>query len=43
MSGKDVDVVKTRNDVTASITWSRKLPLVANVSLWLDFDASVTR
>jgi hypothetical protein len=43
VSGKDVDVVKTRNDVTASITWSRKLPLVANVSLWLDFDASATR
>ena len=42
VSGKDVDVVKTRNEVTASITWSRKLPLVANVSLWLDFDASVT-
>jgi hypothetical protein len=29
--------------VTASATWTRKLPLVANVSLFLDFEASATR
>jgi sensor histidine kinase regulating citrate/malate metabolism len=43
VSGKDVDVVKNKNDVTASATWSRKLPLVGNASLWLDFEASATR
>ena len=41
--GADIDVVKTRNEVTASATWTRKLPLVGNVSLFLDFDASATR
>jgi Domain of unknown function (DUF4845) len=41
--GTDIDVVKTRNEVTASATWTRKLPLVGNVSLFLDFDASATR
>lgn len=43
VSAKDVDVVKTRNDVTASVSWTRKLPLVANASLLLEFDASATR
>ena len=43
VSGKDLDIVKTKNEVTASATWTRKLPLVANVSLFLDFDASATR
>jgi len=43
VTGKDIDVVKTKNEVTASATWTRKLPLVGNVSLFLDFDASATR
>ena len=41
--GADVDVVKTKNEVTASVTWTRKLSLVANASLLLDFEASATR
>jgi hypothetical protein len=43
VTGKDIDVAKTKNEVTASATWTRKLPLVGNVSLFLDFDASATR
>lgn len=41
--GADVEVIKTRNEVTLSASWTRKLPLVANVSLLLEFDASATR
>lgn len=43
VSGKDVDVVKNKNEVTASASWTRKLPLVANASLLLDFEATATR
>jgi hypothetical protein len=43
ITGRDVDVVKSKNEVTASASWNRKLPLVANVSLWLDFEATATR
>lgn len=43
VQGRDIDVVKTKNEVTASASWNRKLPLVANVSLFLDFEASATR
>jgi len=41
--GADVEVVKIRNEVTASASWTRKLSLFANVSLLLEFDASATR
>ena len=34
---------QVKNEVTASASWTRKLPLVANVSLWLEFEASATR
>jgi hypothetical protein len=43
VSGKDIEVVKTKNEITATATWTRKLHLVGNVSLFLDFDASATR
>ncbi len=43
VSGRDVDVVKMKNEVTASISWTRKLPMVANVSLLLEFEATATR
>ena len=43
ISGKDIDVVKTRNEVTASASWTRKLPMVANVSLLLEFEVTATR
>ena len=40
---RDVEIVKTKNEVTASASWNRKLPLVANVSLFLEFEASATK
>jgi Tfp pilus assembly major pilin PilA len=40
---RDVDIVKNKNEVTASATWTRKLPLVGNASLLLDFEATATR
>jgi hypothetical protein len=43
VSARDIEVVKTKNDLTASVSWTRKLPLVGNVSLFLEFDASATR
>ena len=43
VSDKDIEITKTKNEVTASASWTRKLPLVANASLLLDFEASATR
>jgi hypothetical protein len=40
---KDVEVTRNGNTVTASVSWQKKLPLVANVSLVIDFDASASR
>ena len=40
---KDLEIVKNKNQYTASASWTRKLPLVANASLLLDFEASATR
>ena len=41
--GKDVEVTKNGNAITASVSWQVKLPLVSNVSLLLDFDAAASR
>jgi hypothetical protein len=43
VQGKDIDVTKDKNEITASVSWSRKLHMVGNMSLWLDFDASAAR
>ena len=43
INGKDLEVVKTRNEVSVSASWTRKLPMVANVSLLLEFEATATR
>jgi hypothetical protein len=43
VSGRDIDVVKLKNEVTASASWTRKLPMVANASLLLEFEATATR
>jgi Tfp pilus assembly major pilin PilA len=43
VSGRDLEVVKLKNEVTVSVSWTRKLPMVANVSLLLEFDAAATR
>jgi hypothetical protein len=39
----DVEVTKDGNVVTANVAWTRILPLVGNVSLYLEFDASASR
>ena len=43
VQSQDLEITKSKNEVTASVSWTRKLPLVANVSLFLEFDASATR
>jgi uncharacterized protein DUF4845 len=39
----DLEVTKEGNAVVASVAWTRILPLVANVSLYLEFDARASR
>jgi hypothetical protein len=43
VTARDLEVTKEGNQVTISVAWTRKLHLVANVSLFLDFEASATR
>ena len=43
VSARDVEVTRTGNTITASVSWQKKLPLVSNVSLLLDFDATSSR
>jgi hypothetical protein len=43
VQSRDVEISKMKNEVTASASWTRKLPLVANVSLFLEFEASATK
>ena len=43
INGKDLEIAKTRNQVTVSASWTRKLPMVANVSLLLEFEATATK
>jgi len=39
----DLEMTKENNVITASVAWTRILPLVANVSLYLEFEAKATR
>jgi hypothetical protein len=39
----DVEVTKDGNVVTASVAWTRILPLFSNVSLYLEFEAKSSR
>ena len=43
VQSRDVEVLKSKNEVTASVSWTRKLPLVANVSLFLEFESTATK
>ena len=43
VGGRDLDVRKVGNEYVASVAWTRKLPLVSNVSLLIEFDATATR
>ena len=41
--GTDVEVQKIGNEIVVSASWTRTLPLIANVSLFLEFEASARR
>ena len=43
VSARDLEVSKQGNEIVASVVWTRKLPLVANVSLFIDFEATAKR
>ena len=43
VSSKDVEITKSKNEVTASVGWTRKLPMVANASILLEFEATATK
>jgi Tfp pilus assembly protein PilV len=43
VTAKDVEVTKSGNAITASVSWEKKLPVVKNVSILLEFDASASR
>jgi uncharacterized protein DUF4845 len=40
VTGKDLEITKNGNDVVISVSYPRRIPLVANVSLLIDFAAS---
>ena len=39
----DLEITKDGNQIVATVSWQKKLPLVANVSLLLDFEAQARR
>jgi hypothetical protein len=41
--GSDIEVQKIGNEIVASASWTRKLHLVSNVSLFLEFEVSASR
>ena len=41
--GSDVEITRDRNQITARVGWTRRLHLVANASLLLEFEASASR
>jgi hypothetical protein len=43
VEGRDIEMKKVGNEYVATIVWSRKLPLVYNASLLLDFEAKASR
>jgi len=43
VAGKDVEVTREGNKITASVGWEKRLPLVSNVSILLDFYATASR
>ena len=43
VSSKDIEITKSKNEVTASVSWTRKLPMVANASILLEFEATATK
>ena len=42
ITGKDLTIVKSGNSVTISFAYEKKVPLVANASLLLEYEANAT-
>jgi hypothetical protein len=43
VNSNDIEVTKSGNVITASVSWQNKLHLVGNASLLLEFDAAASR
>jgi len=43
VDGRDIEIKKVGNEFTANVVWTRKLHLVGNASLLLEFEAVATR
>jgi hypothetical protein len=43
VSGRDIDLHREGNTWVASVAWTRKLPLVSNVSLLIEFETKAER
>ena len=43
VDGRDIEVKKVGNEFVANVSWTRKLHLVGNASLLLEFDAVASR
>lgn len=43
VGGKDIEFTKTENTFVATLAWTRKLPLVSNVSLLIEFETKAER
>jgi hypothetical protein len=43
VSWNDVQVAKQGNTISAYVSWEKKLPLVHNVSLLMEFNAEASR
>ncbi len=41
--GADIEVTREGNEIVASVSWTRKLHMVANASLFLEFEAVAAR
>lgn len=39
----DLEITREKNEITARVEWTRRLHLVANASLLLEFEAKATR
>lgn len=40
IQAEDLEVTKEGSEIVISFTYSKKIPLFANVSLWIDFEGS---
>jgi hypothetical protein len=43
VNARDIDLAKVGNSYVATVAWTRKLHLVSNVSLLIEFEARATR